>query len=493
MKRTGATSASPIMDDLVYTYTGNQLTKIKDNGHTGQGFIDKEDISTPLEYTYDSNGNLTKDYNKGMTSISYGYYHNLPTTFQNGPDGSIQYTYDANGVKLRKASLNKYGTIVDFWDYIGPFVYHNNAIHKIATSEGRLSPNGTSYSYEYDFKDHLGNVRMSFDKNPTTGAVRIIQEDHYYPFGMQLQNNQFSYRFGTLNYNLFNGKEKQEENGLNLYDYGARFYNPEIGRWMGVDPLADNFPWQSSYCAMDNDPINFNDPTGMDADPVVLDAKGMEMQFDKEKMDKDLFGSFGEKSSFATCPTCPNDKQWDDARNSKNLYTYNTEINSIISGDGSGVTVVADRFGGSSLQSYGAQGGTWDASFNSQTLQAGFGKPNEHWIGPALYAAGQPINMLKPVGALSSSAGSSIASYTLSKVLPFKSPLIKQVTKQTVKFVGEKGSTAVLGRAIGRFVPVAGLILTTYDVTKNIAIPMSSGVSDYTHTYKNAGLIYHVK
>jgi hypothetical protein len=98
-------------------------------------------------------------------------------------------------------------------------------------------------------------------------------------------------------------------------------------------------------------------------------------------------------------------------------------------------------------------------------MQAGIGiTPNEHWIGPGLILAGQPINALKPVGALGSSSGSSIASKSLSKVLPYKSPVIKQVTTSVF---GRASSTAVLGRAVGRFVPIAGWALTAYDVWDN--------------------------
>jgi RHS repeat-associated protein len=66
-----------------------------------------------------------------------------------------------------------------------------------------------------------------------------------------------------LNYKYqYNGKEKQEELGLNFYDYGACNYDAAIGRWMNVDPLAEKFVSMSPYSAMGNNLIFYKDPDG---------------------------------------------------------------------------------------------------------------------------------------------------------------------------------------------------------------------------------------
>jgi RHS repeat-associated protein len=72
--------------------------------------------------------------------------------------------------------------------------------------------------------------------------------------------NSSSYRYG------FNGKENDLETN-NQQDYGMRIYDPRLGKFLSVDPLADQFPWQSGYAAFNNNPINLIDPDGRAAMP----------------------------------------------------------------------------------------------------------------------------------------------------------------------------------------------------------------------------------
>lgn len=171
----------------------------------------------------------------------------------------VEYVYDATGVKLKKRSTN---TTATERYYAGLFEYGNTkALELIHMDEGVVNYSGTSYTYEYFLKDHLGNTRVTF--KPEGGSVAITQVADYYPFGMSFGSNTSS----LTNKYLYNGKELQDENigGVNLdwYDYGARFYDPQIGRFTTVDPMAPFSPGISPYSYAYNDPINNIDYYGL--------------------------------------------------------------------------------------------------------------------------------------------------------------------------------------------------------------------------------------
>jgi len=110
-----------------------------------------------------------------------------------------------------------------------------------------------TYKYQYFLKDHLGNTRVAFDE-----YGGIVQENDYYPFGLCHTNNDLA--TGSTQKYLYNGKELQEETGW--LDYGARFYDPALARFHTVDPLAEDYNFQSPFVYAANSPIFFIDYNG---------------------------------------------------------------------------------------------------------------------------------------------------------------------------------------------------------------------------------------
>ena len=107
--------------------------------------------------------------------------------------------------------------------------------------------------FHFYIKDHQGNVRVVTDAD---GNVEEVND--YYPFG-GLMSNATGNEFQRYKYN---GKELDRKAGLNWYDYGARFYDPGIGRFMTVDPQSEKlYHWNSyNYCI--GNPVKLVDKDG---------------------------------------------------------------------------------------------------------------------------------------------------------------------------------------------------------------------------------------
>ncbi|AWG25601.1 DUF6443 domain-containing protein [Flavobacterium kingsejongi] len=261
--RFGGQDSAPLrtIDELHYTYdpnSPNRLMKIKDSTNSPQGF--KDSPTDTDDYTYDDNGNITVDNNKGITTISYNHL-NLPVKIVFGSESQKnEYLYDAVGTKLQKKVTE--GATIATTDYSDGFQYKDAVLQFFPTAEGYVNCTTGMYNYVYNYTDHLGNVRVSYAKDPVDGLTKIIDENNYYPFGLKHANYNSYVPVNTYNYK-YNGKELQEELGLNMYDHGARNYDPSIGRWMNMDPLAEVSRRFSPYTYALNNPLRYIDPDGM--------------------------------------------------------------------------------------------------------------------------------------------------------------------------------------------------------------------------------------
>ena len=288
------------IDDLTYSYKGNQLVKIDDAAEESPSyrgamhFRDYADEET--EYTYDANGNMLTDSNKGITSIDYNVL-DLPqcistksrALFKEDSNDTIYYTYSADGTKLRstykKAEYRVYpynpetsltsfnvetglnvGTVgmakpiakrlKTKYYYCSNLVYDNDNISAILFDGGYASvDDDNGIVMHFYVKDHLGSNRLVVD-----GNGNIEEVNHYYPFGALMGD-----RCGvSRNKYKYIGKELDTMYGWNMQDHEARWYDPVVGRWMATDPLQEKYASVSPYCYVISNPIKFIDPTGLE-------------------------------------------------------------------------------------------------------------------------------------------------------------------------------------------------------------------------------------
>ncbi|TAE46157.1 MAG: RHS repeat-associated core domain-containing protein, partial [Bacteroidetes bacterium] len=274
LKRWGKTSTSNwgLMDDLSYSYDpgglgeflGNRLISVDDNDGTSQPspIAGVDHFTEPLgqtpigtaEYTYDGNGNIISDLNKGV-AITYNHM-NKPTqvlfTAGVNVNKKLVYIYDASGTKLRQIQIEANGTTSKTTDYISGIQYENGVLQMKQTATGRIRVAGTAIVYEC--------------------SAEALQEDHYYAFGLKMSDGVGTTAAPPHQYR-YNGKEYQDELGLAWYDYGARMYDPSIGRWNGVDALAElDIAW-SPYIYVGNNPVNAVDLFGYQDSIVNKDGK----------------------------------------------------------------------------------------------------------------------------------------------------------------------------------------------------------------------------
>jgi RHS repeat-associated protein len=179
---------SGLIDNLTYTYgnsgNSNQLAQVYDAANNSSStlgdlhYTGSKTVGSSIDYTYDPNGNLSTDANKGFTAITYNYL-NLPLNVPVTGKGNVSYVYDAFGNKLAKVTADNATGLKTTTTYISQFIYQSqvhtptvagdftDALQYIQDPEGRIRPitpstyNGNkSFAFDYYIKDHLGDLRM---------------------------------------------------------------------------------------------------------------------------------------------------------------------------------------------------------------------------------------------------------------------------------------------------------------------------------------------
>ena len=265
MRRKVMGYSSVFIDDLTLEYDGNRLVNVQEHANPVYDYevMNFEGGSSScIQYEYDQNGNMVKDKNKSVSSITYNSL-NLPSRIEFGQKGSTQLLYDADGRKLNVLhTVTSYGnTKTVNTDYCGNVVYENGALKRILIDGGYVTMSGQTPVYHYYLQDHLGNNRVVLSQ-----AGTIEQVTHYYPFGTVIAAS----TNGESQPYKYNGKELDRMNGLDWYDYGARFYDPVLCRWHVMDPLCEKDYGISPYAYCENDPVNAIDTDGRSGLKVLL-------------------------------------------------------------------------------------------------------------------------------------------------------------------------------------------------------------------------------
>ncbi|MEM1323193.1 MAG: polymorphic toxin type 35 domain-containing protein [Bacteroidota bacterium] len=257
-----------LIDNLYYIYhtTGprNRLKYIADFAGTHQiGDLATQGSSN---YDYDLNGNMTDDISEDNKLVynSYGLVTEVRSRASNHL--KVRYVYGPEGQRVKKFSYGANSTLTKTtWYFKGPgrqSIYEQESGGAITLEEvtinglGRLGKafySGGAYNFQYELKDHLGNVRAVIEKG-TNGDADVLYYADYYPYGWTLPG-----RHGGVSRYGYQGDfaEKDEEVGWNAFE--LRMYDGRLSRWTATDPYQQ---YWSPYLSMGNDPINGIDPDG---------------------------------------------------------------------------------------------------------------------------------------------------------------------------------------------------------------------------------------
>ena len=291
-------SLKGIVDNLSMTYDGNMLASVSDSAPAPSvtGSADFRDgVSEAVEYTYDRNGNMTSDLNRKVSLISYNR-QNRPARMRHA-GGTETFTYLPDGTKRGRTFLGKDRSL-SRTEYRGNLVCADDTLKYILFDGGLIAMDRAEPEYLFFLRDHLGSTRVVARSNG-----KAVQVNHYYPYGMAYASGRMSgnaeahpvtgeggnvidgdleigggtggmelARPGASQPYRFLGNELYTSNSLGLYDFSARMYDPALGRFLSVDPMAEGYRHLSPYAYCAGNPVVYVDKDGQVIGRVVVGA-----------------------------------------------------------------------------------------------------------------------------------------------------------------------------------------------------------------------------
>ena len=252
IRRNEGTGASKA---LSLSYSGNLLSSVTDSI-----------AGTAYSYTHDGAGNVTSDgrceRTMGMNVIGKVARVNGTVNLNDMLQFATlaRYTYLSDGTKISVLDPSDSSYVL----YRGPFLMRRDStgtvsLECITVPEGIIVPDGNSLKMITFVKDCLGSVRSVVDLSDGT----VLEQNDYYAFGERVADS--TMQTTSINRWRYNAKEEQDSiAGLPYLDYGARLYDPVIGRWLQQDPMAEKYPHLSPYNFCGDNPVNNVDPDGKD-------------------------------------------------------------------------------------------------------------------------------------------------------------------------------------------------------------------------------------
>ena len=215
-------------------------------------------------FRYDAMGNMSYNGRWGAGNTLVYDHRNLLTTATIPQRSRLAFHYDHLGARVRKGILPYDADEENFipgdvFHYLPQAVYKNNKIlFWDIDGRARLVPQGSDFGkagLAFFMKDHLKSVRATLHEDGS-----LLENTDYYPFGKEMP--QRSQRAATRELQQYTGHLRDREFPTTIDYFEARYYDPELGRFMSVDAAKDLFPSVSPYVyALDN-PMRFVDPDG---------------------------------------------------------------------------------------------------------------------------------------------------------------------------------------------------------------------------------------